>query len=468
MAKNVLPKHWNGSEFEELHIVTKASNVFTNDNKSVQQKIDDFTSHLADMAKKVTWVNAKSFGVIGDGIADDTVAMQNFVDFVAENGLCGFIPAGTYNCDQITYRDQTNGFGIVGESKASTIIKINGLLNAFDFRDCDGITIKNLTVDMNCVSPSTSGTGLYFVNTNNVTIDNIDIINVGYGALLAYTSDPMNTKIKNWNVTNVRVKAVGTTTDNIHPTGLLFGDMADSHFSNITVESTYYYSLEFKNECENIVVDNVIIKSAYHGIYLGGDGTLQDGYYCRRINFSNIICENVFMPVWFGTAKEIKLQGFTSYHTNAPATAYGLEVRNCINVDVSNSLFHYAGITNGFSIRDCDQVTVRGSAYRLSGTGRLFVLTNSTNANIIVDGTNAPNYNYGDVPASCTVEHSNGIMVINKNPIMANGGATVIRNRYVNTAGTIDVQYDPANNKIIFTFPDGGVATLNSTSLLFS
>ena len=46
MAKNVLPKHWNGSEFEELHIVTKASIVFTNDNNSVQQKIDDFTSHF--------------------------------------------------------------------------------------------------------------------------------------------------------------------------------------------------------------------------------------------------------------------------------------------------------------------------------------------------------------------------------------------------------------------------------------
>lgn len=48
MAKNVLPKHWNGSEFEELHIVTKASNVLTNDNKSVQQKMDDFTAHLAE------------------------------------------------------------------------------------------------------------------------------------------------------------------------------------------------------------------------------------------------------------------------------------------------------------------------------------------------------------------------------------------------------------------------------------
>ena len=48
MAKNVLPKYWNGSEFEELHIVTKASNVLTEDNKSVQQKMDDFTAHKAD------------------------------------------------------------------------------------------------------------------------------------------------------------------------------------------------------------------------------------------------------------------------------------------------------------------------------------------------------------------------------------------------------------------------------------
>ena len=58
MAKNVLPKHWNGSEFEELHIVTKASNVFTNDNKSVQQKIDDFTLHLADYTLQVPYAEA--------------------------------------------------------------------------------------------------------------------------------------------------------------------------------------------------------------------------------------------------------------------------------------------------------------------------------------------------------------------------------------------------------------------------
>ena len=60
MAKNVLPKHWNGSEFEELHIVTKASNVLTEDNKSVQQKMDDFTAHLAETAYIIN--------VLGEGV----------------------------------------------------------------------------------------------------------------------------------------------------------------------------------------------------------------------------------------------------------------------------------------------------------------------------------------------------------------------------------------------------------------
>lgn len=73
MAKNVLPKHWNGSEFEELHIVTKASNVLTEDNKSVQQKMDDFTAHLAEnmphLIKDITNNKTYRYGIqVKDGV----------------------------------------------------------------------------------------------------------------------------------------------------------------------------------------------------------------------------------------------------------------------------------------------------------------------------------------------------------------------------------------------------------------
>lgn len=96
MAKNVLPKYWNGSEFEELHIVTKASNVFTNDNKSVQQKIDDFTSHLDDIA-----INVKQFGAKGDGETDDYTAIQNCIDYAYSSGINRiYIPSGYYYVSQ--------------------------------------------------------------------------------------------------------------------------------------------------------------------------------------------------------------------------------------------------------------------------------------------------------------------------------------------------------------------------------
>ncbi len=106
MAKNVLPKHWNGSEFEELHIVTKASNVFTNDNKSVQQKIDDFTSHLDDYTnyKQTTDEKIENFKQL-------TTAESNKKK---PDGFCHPIPiTGTYvgtvgdNVCTITYKNST-------------------------------------------------------------------------------------------------------------------------------------------------------------------------------------------------------------------------------------------------------------------------------------------------------------------------------------------------------------------------
>lgn len=41
-------------------------------------------------------LNARAFGAVGDGVTDDTMAMQDFLDAVVNAGAKGFIPAGTY------------------------------------------------------------------------------------------------------------------------------------------------------------------------------------------------------------------------------------------------------------------------------------------------------------------------------------------------------------------------------------
>lgn len=47
MAKNVLQKHWDGSKWVEIHPITKSTNVYSEDGKSIEQK---FSEHEGDFS----------------------------------------------------------------------------------------------------------------------------------------------------------------------------------------------------------------------------------------------------------------------------------------------------------------------------------------------------------------------------------------------------------------------------------
>lgn len=67
-------------------------------------------------------VSVKSFGAIGNGVADDTAAIQNTINFVsAAGGGRVIIPAGTYNISAVL--TVPSGVDIVGAGSAATIIR---------------------------------------------------------------------------------------------------------------------------------------------------------------------------------------------------------------------------------------------------------------------------------------------------------------------------------------------------------
>jgi hypothetical protein len=71
-------------------------------------------------------VNVKDFGAVGDGVADDTAAIQAALNH-ARNGIGGivFLPAGTYNLSNALYTaaSQTNArVSIMGSGSRSTIL----------------------------------------------------------------------------------------------------------------------------------------------------------------------------------------------------------------------------------------------------------------------------------------------------------------------------------------------------------
>jgi hypothetical protein len=76
-----------------------------------------------------SWMNVKAFGAKGDGVADDTVAIQTALNALGSGGVNGYvlyIPTGTYKITQkLTYykREFTS---ILGEDPATTILKWAG------------------------------------------------------------------------------------------------------------------------------------------------------------------------------------------------------------------------------------------------------------------------------------------------------------------------------------------------------
>lgn len=262
---------------------------------------DDDKTEIAEQAASLVEVTdvrctPQMFDAKGDGVTDDSAALNEWFNYLADEDVHGYIPNGTYLVKSSVGYNPSSPSGkrisFTGESPDRTIIKASfadpNYKNVVSFRNCYIGECGNLTIDNNENYANEYGTtGLQLLDmqyTENTFswIHDINIINVGRRAVLIYSSGGAgHAAIKYVNME--RINASGFTADrslwgehptdgshiNPTPVGIIVADAAHFHFINCTSRNFHYYPLEYKNFTEYCSHENCVIENCGQGIVLG-------------------------------------------------------------------------------------------------------------------------------------------------------------------------------------------------------
>jgi hypothetical protein len=128
-------------------------------------------------------VSVKDFGAVGNGIADDTVAIQNAFDYASANNKSVYVPAGTYNIiSAITINTPVfNRFSIFGSGGDTTINQITPNEHCI-YRPSGNIRITIENISFNCVSGT--GKAIYIFGAFSSSIKNVTTLGGAEGIYL--------------------------------------------------------------------------------------------------------------------------------------------------------------------------------------------------------------------------------------------------------------------------------------------
>lgn len=300
IQKNGLPKDWGGlGEVEEVIPITDygylpIADVMTADefiapltpvlNIDVKENVDargeyssvgdrlnkndekqeELSSQLEQTMNNTNYVSVKSYGAIGDGVNDDTQAIQKCLN---ENNNVLFND-GVFNItSNLNIKSNQNILGLNGVLRSYTdnVIGLHG-------ENVNNVTIDGLT--FRCLEDGTGGlfNAIKIFNASNITLKNLDISTKQFGIFIH--------DIKNFTIENILFNQVRTTSfsnkDGVHING-------NSHFGDIrNIKGTTDDDMialnadePFKNygDISNITIDGVYsINKQSNGI---NNGTYQ-------------------------------------------------------------------------------------------------------------------------------------------------------------------------------------------------
>jgi parallel beta-helix repeat protein len=472
-------------------------------------------------------VSVKDFGAVGDGVADDTVAIQNAINAASQV----IIPPGIYIITQIVLK---NSFQLVGNGNPTLKRKNSSLETAVILADGkNNFGITGIKVDGNLANNSIAADNISIINGSyNFTITECESISAKYsstlgrgnGIFIQSNADSANNSRSRLASNKTNGCAVGIYARKVFNINIEQNCGSSNTFSGIKMEDVIFPASSSPTTSSIIIANNQYYSN---GIGIGIFGLVSSitalGQLFSRNNYtqafitlqSNIVSNNQYYGIVM-QGSGISCTG-NIVQNNGNSTANGGMLFNCLHSVCSNNVVtnnYYYGIDAGFAynssvsgneVHNNGYLVNQGIGINAGASNRLSIIDNnisSNGGNLVgsyqilassVDGTGVPtewapftgfdlnisNNTFGFDNAFQTgirvINGFSGVSVLNNTFYGRNGGvplevitpgpSTIVKgNTVLNSSGEFAVSATSAATTIV---PDyGDIIFINGTSTI--